>query len=141
MQIIGFNFEKISAEKKNPPKGKLEISSNIDIKKITEEKIDMIKDKSSIRLDFEFKVEYKPEAADIFFKGFVVVLLEKDRAKNLLRSWKKKEMPEEIRIPLFNFILTKSNLRALQLEEELNLPTHLPMPKLKSQQNKQDYTG
>jgi len=143
MQVIGFNFDKIQAERKNPVKGKLEIGSNIDIKSIAEEKLELIKDKSSLKVDFEFTVDYKPDVANIVFNGNVMILLEKDQAKNILKKWKKKEMPVEFKVPLFNFILTKSNLKAMQLEEELNLPTHIPLPKLKapSEQQGKPYAG
>ncbi|MEK6820179.1 MAG: hypothetical protein AABX71_00520 [Nanoarchaeota archaeon] len=134
MQVIGFNFEKIQAEKKNQIKGKVQISSNIDIKSVTEEKINVVKDKPALKLRFSFIVEYKPDIAEILLDGFVLLLVEKDEAKNALKRWKKKEIPNEIRIPIFNLILTKANLRALQLEEELSLPTHVPLPRLKSQQ-------
>jgi hypothetical protein len=63
----------------------------------------------------------------------VLLLTEKDESKDILKKWKNKKMPEEFRVPLFNIILTKSNLRALQLEEELNLPTHIPLPRIRNQ--------
>lgn len=142
MQIIGFNFEKILAEKKNITKGaKIQINSNINIKSIEQEKIDIVKDQSALRFNFEFKVDYKPDIAEILLQGFVLVLVPKDESKNILKKWKKNEVPNDIRIPLFNTIMTKSNLKALQLEEELNLPTHIPLPKIRPEQPNQNYTG
>ncbi len=131
MRVIGFNFEKISAEKKKQPKGKLQINSNINIKDIKQEKIDVVKDQPVLKLDFEFKVEYKPNIAHIKLEGLILMLVEKDESKNILKKWKKKKIPDDIRVPIFNLILTKSNLRALQLEEELNLPTHVPLPRIR----------
>ena len=143
MQVIGFNFEKISAEKKLPkPKDKtINVNSNINIKNISPDQLEVIKDKSVLKFDFEFEVDYKPEFANILFKGNVLTLTEKEEAKNVLKKWKSKKIPEEIRLPLFNLILTKCNLRALQLEEELNLPTHVPLPKIKQEPENKSYTG
>ncbi len=141
MQVIGFNFEKINAEKKSKIKGKISINSNINIKSITQEKIIMVKDKPVLKFNFSFKVDYKPNIAEINLDGFTMILMEKDEAKNTLKKWKKKEIPNEIRIPLFNLILAKSNLRALQLEEELSLPTHIPLPKIKPQQEDESSSG
>jgi len=143
MQVIGFNFEKIQAERKQA-KGtqNMQINSNINIKNITQEEISIVKDKPVLKFDFEFSVNYKPEIAEIVFRGFSLVLVEKDESKDILKKWKNKKISEEVRLPLFNLILTKCNLRALQLEEELNLPTHIPLPRIKPEQQKnQNYTG
>jgi hypothetical protein len=144
MQIVGFNFEKIQAERKNQPKGKLQVSSNINIKSVSQEKIELVKDKPALKFDFEFKVEYKPSIAEISLQGSTLLLVEKEQAKEVIKKWKNKRIPDDIRIPLFNMILTKSNLKALQLEEELNLPTHIPFPRIKpqsSQDSNRSYAG
>ena len=133
MQVVGFSFEKISAERKKVTDKRLEVNSNINIKEITQEKLEVVKDKPVLKISFEFKVTYKPDIADISLQGSIILLVEKDEAKSILKSWKTKKLLEEIRLPVFNIILTKSNLRALQLEEELNLPLHLPFPKLKKE--------
>ena len=47
-----------------------------------------------------------------------------------------KKIPEGIRIGLFNFIMSKCNVKALQLEDELGLPFHVPMPRLRPEKKK-----
>jgi len=139
MQVIGFNFEKISAERKKAPEGKIEIKSNIDVKDIKEDKIELIKDKEVLKFTFEFTVEYSPGIAEIKFQGSILAIVEKEKIKDILKKWKTKKLADEIRLPLFNLIMTKCNLKSLQLEEELGLPTHVPMPRLSPQQNNQGY--
>ncbi len=141
MQVIGFNFKKIQAEKKNLSKDKLTIDSNVNIQNITEEKIEAVKDKPVLKFDFNFTVNYKPDVAEIKLQGMVLLMVEKDQSKMIFKKWKNKEVLEEIRVPLFNLILTKCNLKALMLEEELSLPTHIPLPRIKPQQNNTNYTG
>ncbi len=143
MQVIGFNFEKILAERKNQKAGgKIEIKSNINVKEISPEKVDLVKDKDVLKFSFEFTIDYTPEIAKILLAGSAIIMLEKDKAKEIMKKWKSgKKIVEDIRIPLFNMIMTKSNLRALQLEEELNLPTHIPMPRIQPPQNNANYTG
>lgn len=141
MQVIGFNFKKIQAEKKNLSKDKLTIDSNVNIQNITEEKIEAVKDKPVLKFDFNFIVNYKPDVAEIKLQGMVLLMVEKDQSKMIFKKWKNKEVLEEIRVPLFNLILTKCNLKALMLEEELSLPTHIPLPRIKPQQNNTNYTG
>ncbi|MCX6748335.1 MAG: hypothetical protein NT076_01900 [Candidatus Pacearchaeota archaeon] len=142
MQVIGFNFEKISAERKQSkkPVANIEVNSNINIKSITQEEIDLAKEKHALKFDFEFSINYKPDLADILFNGFILLLVEKDESKEILKKWKTKKIDDKIRIPVFNTILTKCNLKALQLEEELSLPTHVPLPKIQQSQNK-PYAG
>lgn len=142
MQILGFNFEKIKAERKSNIEGKLEVSSNIDVKEIVQEKIELVKDQTALKFIFEFAIKYKPEVAEVLLSGSVLFVSEKDKAKEILKNWKNKKIAEDLKIPLFNFIMTKCNLRALHLEEELGLPTHIPLPKLAPQQSQQKpYTG
>ena len=147
MRVIGFNFEKISAERKEAKskQEKLEINSNINVREITQESLDMVKDKPVLKLNFEFKVEYKPNVADIKLEGIILLLVEKDEAKNIIKKWKNKKIDLDVKVPIFNLILTKCNLKALELEEELNLPTHIPLPRVSSKQeqgsNNRNYAG
>lgn len=141
MRVIGFNFEKISAERKKAPEGKLEIKSNINIKSINPEKIELVKDKDVLKFNFEFSIDYHPDIARVSFEGFVLAILEKDKSKEILKKWKNKKILEDIRIPLFNLIMTKCNLKALQFEEEFGLPMHIPMPKLQPQKSDQGYVA
>jgi len=147
MQLIGFNFKKISAERKEIGKGKIEVKANVNIKDVNQEKTDLFKDQSAIKFDFEFSVVYSPNLASLSFEGSTVLLLSKDESKEVLKKWKDKKVTEDVRVFLFNNILTRCNLRALQLEEELGLPTHIPMPVIRPEQiaeskdKKNSYTG
>jgi len=140
MQVIGFNFKKISAERKKPAEGKIQVDSNIHIQEITSDKVELIQNKEILKFDFEFTISYSPNFAAISFEGSVLITLEKKESKDILKKWKEKKISDELKIPLFNLILTKSNLKALQLEEELGLPAHIPLPKLGAQK-KQDYVA
>ena len=140
-RIIGFNFTNISAERKSQKSDKLEVNVNINIESIKEEKLDLMKNENVLKFDFEFSVAYKPELADIKLKGNVLATFDKEESKSILKEWKTKKISDKTRIPLFNFIMTKCNLRALQLEEELSLPSHVPMPRISPEGNKTNYTG
>ncbi len=131
MQVIGFGFEKILAERKKEPKGKVNVKYDLKIEDVAKDSVSVIKDQEVVRFSFIFKVNYGPDFAEISLKGFVVLILGKNKLKEILKHWKKKKVPDDVRLPLFNFILTKCNLKALQLEEEIGLPTHIPLPKLR----------
>jgi hypothetical protein len=129
MRIIGFNLSKVSVERKEKLEGKLEIKQNIDIKEVEKDKIP-ISNEEVFKIKFRFNVDYGNDFAKLELEGTVVLLPEKQEGKKFLTAWKDKQIPEEFRAPLFNFIMTKCNLKALTLEDELGLPLHLPMPKI-----------
>ena len=142
MRIIGFNFKKISVERKKDIQGKLEIKSNLQIDDIEKESIDIAGE--ILKFHYEYSILYEPGFAEINFKGNVLVLPEKEDVKKILKEWKKKKLSEDVRLPIFNFIMSKCNLKALQFEEEFGLPPHLPLPRLTKQslQGQQtNYTG
>ncbi len=139
MRIIGFAFEKISASKEKTIDNKLKISSNIIIKDISKETIENLNEEV-LKFYFEFTIKYEPKTANVDISGYVLLSVDKTASKEILKKWKSKKISDEVRIPLFNFILTKSNIKALSLEEDLNLPPHVPMPRLSNQQQQNNRT-
>ena len=138
MKIIGFNFDKINIEKLLGKAEKLEVKTNIDISEIKEVKSENTFMKEDfIGVQFTFNVNYEPDFVKINLSGNVLFAVDSKLSKDILKQWKDKKMPEDFRILLFNVILRKANLKALQLEEEMNLPLHVPMPSLKKQETKQ----
>ncbi len=135
MKLAGFNFNKISIERKPKQRPKeMKINTNIDVLEIKSAKSDLFKAKDEMVVaDFVYKISYDPGLADILFEGTVILAVEPKKAKEIIKKWKKKEMPGDFRLVLFNNILMKSNIKALQLEEEMNLPYHIPMPTLQPQ--------
>jgi len=132
MKVIGFNFSKISAEKLKKNTDKINIKTEIDVSEIKEIKKGIINTKDDIlEVSFKYDVKYEPDFANILINGEILVTLESKLAKEVLKKWKKKQMPEEFRVFLFNVILRKAALKALYSEEELNLPLHIPMPSVK----------
>jgi len=135
---MGFNFDKINIEKlSNKAEKNLEVKTNIDISEIKEVKQDnmLIKDEF-IGVQFIFNVNYNPDFAKINLSGNVLFTVDKKLSKDILKQWKDKKIQEDFRTLLFNIILRKANLKALELEEEMNLPLHIPMPSLKKQETK-----
>ncbi len=139
--IIGFNLKKISAERKENIKTKVEIKSNIDILDIKKEVIDISKDKEVLSFTFNFAINYEPKIANLAFEGNVLLLVEPAEAKDILKRWKKKLTSQDIRLIIFNTIMTRCNIKALELEENIGLPSHIPLPKLSPPQQNNTYTG
>ncbi|MBU0894591.1 MAG: hypothetical protein KKF48_03065 [Nanoarchaeota archaeon] len=134
MKLLGFNFTKISIEKKDTRVDKLKINTKIDLKEIKEVEQGLFKTKEKlIAINFNYSIEYEPEFAKIYFEGGFVISLESKDAKELLKQWEEKKTPDDIRIKIFNIILRKTNVKALQLEEEIGLPFHVSMPIIRKQ--------
>jgi len=56
--------------------------------------------------------------------------------------WKKdKKIPQEITANIINTVLIKSNIKTLALSQEVNLPPHLQMPRVKAKESSKDYIG
>jgi hypothetical protein len=136
MNVIGFGLDKIEAKKIKPLDGNLKISTNIQIKEIKEEKVALLKDDFILRFDFEFIINYTPEIANLKFNGFLVVSAEKELGKKIIKEWKNKKMGEDLKIELLNFIISKISIKALQIEDDLDLPYHIPFPKVSKLQEK-----
>lgn len=129
MRVIGFNLMKVSIERKEQLGKDIKISQNIDIKEIIKERIP-VSDNEALKVIFDFTIDYSQDSARIEFKGNVIILPEKEEAKKILKSWKDKKFTDDFRVPLFNFIMSKCNIKALSLEDELFLPPHIQMPRL-----------
>jgi len=136
MKIIGFNFTKISAEKKKDNFKDLNANNSINILNISEIKQEVIKtDEDILAVKFSFGLDYSPDIANIEFQGNILLSLEQKMAKEVLKKWKSEEVPDDFKIPLFNIIFRKSSLKALEIEDELNLPLHIQMPALRKSED------
>lgn len=144
MTILGMNFTKIDVEKKGAMKGKVSINNNVTIKEVTAIDISMGSAKQKVlRFDFEFSSKYEPSFGHIKLLGELVFMAgDEKKTKELAEAWKKdKKMPPEVMTPVMNNILSKSNMEAIVLSREINLPPPLPMPKISGQDKDKQYIG
>ena len=143
MKIAGYSLTEIQA-KKDPNFKRSSINTNIEFTDIIKEKLEFLKDSEALKATFKFSVNYKGDEnkedlqnnqAEVSFKGFLMLSVSKDESKEFIKSWKKKEVPKNMVLPLYNFILKKCSIKALQLEEDMGLPSHLPLPQVQPQKN------
>lgn len=126
--IVGFNFNKINIERRNLPIGKIKVSPNIDIKEVKEHTLPLKGNKKALNVNFEFSVKYEPNIADIMLNGDVLYMNDNKSVETAYNIWKKnKKLPEDISLEIVNYILIRCNVKALELSDELNLPSHLPI--------------
>ena len=138
MQLIGFNFTKIGAEKKEVLGDKPTINTNIEFTDVAKDAVDLLKDLEAVRVSFKFSIAYnangkKDTLGSILFEGNIVLSAPPEKVKEIVKAWKKKEFAPDFKIPLFNLILRRCSAKALDLEEQTGLPPHLPLPQFKAQ--------
>jgi len=131
MKFIGFNLTKINAEKLSDNFKTAKISTKINITSIDPVESNFFKEEGLLRVKFTYSIEYSTNAAKVEISGDILLSTEKKQAKEITEGWKDKKISEDLRILIFNLILKKANVKALELEEQLNLPLHIPMPSLK----------
>ena len=136
-------MSKLSKDKKDEIKGNINVKHNLNIKELIEEEIVLERKQETIRFIFEFLLNYEPEIGFIKIEGHLIYLESPKKLKEIIQTWRKeKKISPEIMQALFNTILAKSNIKALQLSQDINLPPHLPMPRLESQKKSaNEYIG
>ena len=135
MRVVGFNFTKISIEKFSDKLEKLNIKTNIDIADINTINNEILKTKNSlIAVKFLYSIDYDPSFAKIDLAGTILFELDEKKSKEIIEKWKDKQIPEDFKLNLFNLILRKSNVKALQLEDDMNLPLHISLPSIKAKE-------
>lgn len=131
MRILGFTFTKFFVDKKTTDIRNIKIGNNIDISSIDPVKNDITKEKEDfLAVWFKFNVDYG-ELAKIELEGNVLVAMPPKEAKEVVKQWKDKKLPDEFKVQIFNLIIRKCDIKALEFESEFNLPPHLQLRSLK----------
>ncbi|MEI6731727.1 MAG: hypothetical protein WCK90_03540 [archaeon] len=143
MNIVGFNLTKASAERYEQLTGDVSISTNIEIKEIEKKDLDIIKDLDTLKVEFELKISYDSKTNEkkkpvktqglVEFSGNVLISMEPEAAKEILKAHKKKETPISFKETMLNVILRRCSIKALELEEQVELPPHFRLPVLSLQ--------
>ncbi|MBS3078963.1 hypothetical protein J4218_02475 [Candidatus Pacearchaeota archaeon] len=137
MKIVGFGLTSISGERKEGNGEKLTLNQNIEIMGISKEKVP-ISSEEVLNLKFLFSIKYSGDLGKVEIGGSVLIIPDKDESKEFQKAIKEKSIPEKAKPILFNFIMTKCNIKALSLEDDLNLPYHVALPKLTINKDKID---
>ena len=136
---MGFNFTKINVERIGGSGANIKVNTTMDISDITKADIDFLKVKEEVLVvKFKYGIDFEPKFAKIEFEGNIIISLDQKQAKNTLKEWKDKKVPDEIKLFAFSIILRKANVKALQIEDEMNLPFHIPMPKISRESNEKN---
>lgn len=133
MPIVGFGFDKINIEKKEQFTKDDKINNNIRVESLKEFKIKTSdkEESDALLINFEFGLDYG-KAGNLELKGHIIFYDNEEKVKEILESWgKNKRLSPDFSTYIFNFVMLKSNVKALELEEEVGLPLHLKLPRFK----------
>jgi hypothetical protein len=138
MKVVGFSFKKISGERLKDSVEELKVDTGISLSEIKSVSSSVLKTKEEIlEVGFDYSVSYDPDFAKINFSGTLLVTLDSKEAREVIKQWKDKKLPDEFKVFVFNMILKKSSIKAIQMEEELHLPLHINMPKIAPTEKKE----
>ncbi|NMB66987.1 hypothetical protein GYA25_02935 [Candidatus Woesearchaeota archaeon] len=133
LKILNFSFKKISIEKYKEDFKELKIQNKLDIISITPIKNSLLKIKEDLlNVKFSYILDYNPEIAKLEIEGNLFIAVNPKDYKSILKDWENQKLDDQLKFSLFNFIFKKVNIKALNLEEELGLPFHIPFPSIKS---------
>jgi len=143
MPVSGLNFDRISVERTNEPAQQVNIKNNLFIKDVKEQELQIGEQKKTVlRFDFEFSIAYEPKVGSIVIGGHVIYLDENNKIKDVTNNWKKKkEVEPKLMEQVLNVALYRCTVKALDLAQELNLPAHMRMPRIKTSQDTKNYIG
>jgi hypothetical protein len=131
MALIGFHYTRINASKDKAITGKVKADNNLTLNKVTEAKLMGSSTQKGIEFAFSFKVNYEPGIGTIEFDGKIVYMGTQEKVKETLADWdKKKKLPQDVLEEVYNHLLHRLNIEALLVAKEMQLPSHLPMPRI-----------
>ena len=132
MPIVKINVHKVNAERSLKAKGgQIKINNNVSIKDV--ESLDFsVEGKKGLKFPFEFTCHYEPDLGKIDVEGQVLYVDEETKVEEVHNSWKKnKKIPMDVMEQIVNAALHKGNIQAIKISEDINLPSPLPLPKVK----------
>ncbi|MEK6800476.1 MAG: hypothetical protein AABY05_00945 [Nanoarchaeota archaeon] len=136
MQVIGFNLTSLNV-KKEKTSGEFGINTKIEFKNIEKEEVNLLKEGEVLRIEFEYIISYDSEKdkkdkslGEINFQGNIILSTKEEESKELLKEWKKKKIPQNFQIPLFNLIIRKCLPKAAFFADEFSLPSPFKLPTL-----------
>ncbi|OYT42130.1 MAG: hypothetical protein B6U78_02185 [Candidatus Aenigmarchaeota archaeon ex4484_224] len=123
--ILNVFFEELKVDKKAK-----ELPKTMNIRsepKIIDVKIED-EDRGILRIKFEFKIDYRPNVAKIYMKGFL--FYSTNEWKKYFESWKKGKIDQRFDVEIKNFLLQKCLSFGIKIAEEFKLPPPLPFPRI-----------
>ncbi len=128
MKFLGLKYTKISVKKNPNFDGKITMNQNIKINSIEDYK-QLDRKEESIKVSYKFEVSYG-DLGNIELEGILFLAMDSKLQKQILKDFESKKADTEENVLIMNLIIQKSSIKAMELEEEMNLPIHVKLPSL-----------
>lgn len=137
MATIGFNFTKMLVERKQATGTKITVANNISVVNVDQQKLSVAGGSNVLAVSFKFELKYNPEIGNILLEGTVLELVSEEHLKENLASWKEKKiLKKDMLGHIMQVILARCQIQGIILAKELNLPSPIPLPKIKMDDSK-----
>lgn len=131
MAVVGFNFNKISVERRKGPRAaKVSVNNNVEITDVSLTDLSLGRAKQQgINLAFEFTAKYEPPIGHIAMAGEVLCMLGEDaKPEDVIKQWKKsKQLPAQLSNEAITTVLMRCNVEALLITRDVNIPPPMPI--------------
>ena len=131
MTIVKINLHKVNAERNLESKGgQIKINNNVSIKDVQDLNFD-VQGKKGLKFTFNFVCNYEPDLGKTEVEGQVVFVDEDKKVSEVKKEWESgKKIPIDVMEQIINAALHKSNIQAIKISDDVNLPSPLPLPKV-----------
>lgn len=138
MTIVKINLHKVHAERNLESKsGQVNLNNNVSIKDV-EDLTFNAEGKKGVKFTFAFNCAYEPALGKIEVEGQVLYVNDEKIVNEIKALWEKeKRLPMSVMEEVVNAALHKGNIQAIKISEEVNLPSPLPLPRLKTSEKKE----
>ncbi len=130
MAIVGFNFTKITGEKKTDPTNKLNIDRSVNIQKVDGSHLTIgTQRQNGLVISFLYKVTYAPDLGSIELNGNLFYIASEEKIKDALGVWKGQSvLPKDVMNQVLQAVFIRCNIQALIVSKDLALPPPFPLP-------------
>lgn len=135
MTIVKINLFKVNAERNlNAKVGQVKINNNVSIKNVEDLNFSS-EGKKGLKFTFAFNCNYEPDLGKIEVEGQVMYVNDTKIVDEVKAAWQKeKRVPMNVMESIINASLHKGNIQAIKISEDIELPSPLPLPKVKPQE-------
>jgi hypothetical protein len=127
--IVGFSIKTISAERKDVPRGRIDINSTPRIISVSSSKVDFISKQKPLNVEFEFITKYEPHVGEIRISGNIFYVGK--NMEEVLKTWKKEKiLLKDVDIEVKNFLFRKCLTIGMNLSENMQLPPPIIFPRI-----------
>ena len=92
MRLVGFNFNKVRAEKNKDISKETQANTKINVLDITSLNAALVDKTAILKVDFNYTIEYTPKVGTIELEGHMLLSTDKENADKGVKGWKDKKL-------------------------------------------------